>query len=165
VGADMVSVGLRVCWVSLVTPACNITITATTPPAALSHQRAAHTCVQAEYRRGTATGSSALPRLTLRRVRSVSRWSHNVPGAADGSSAGGGRAAAAAAAEAAAGDEDISPAAQCILSAGVLVMLLLLGLTCSTLLTHHNTNPHSCIQPPPLKLIRLPARAPQRDHV
>ncbi|WIA23329.1 hypothetical protein OEZ85_000094 [Tetradesmus obliquus] len=59
---------------------------------------------------GTARGASALPRLTMRRVRSVGRWNH----------AGEPQPAAAAAAAAAAGvsEDELSPAAQMILKAG-----------------------------------------------
>lgn len=101
---------------------------------------------QAAFRKGTFTGVSALPRLTLRRVRSVARYNHTDPaeaaaaGGSSGSNAAGGShrrggggagfgstaaAAAAAAARAAASsvtDDELGPAAQCILSAGECIL-------------------------------------------
>jgi hypothetical protein len=74
--------------------------------------------LQAQLSLGTARGASALPRLTLRRVRSVGRWNHNGDPAA---AATGGPATAAAAGVS---DDDLSPAAQMILKAGALELLL-----------------------------------------
>lgn len=69
--------------------------------------------LQAEVSLGTMRGSSALPRLTLRRVRSVGRYNHNGDAADGGSSKG-----AAAAAAAGLSGEDLGPAAQMIIKAG-----------------------------------------------
>lgn len=65
----------------------------------------------ADYHRGTARGASALPRLTLRRVKSVSRWDH--VSSSSGQSSGGSSDLCGEA-----GDDDLSPAAQLILKAG-----------------------------------------------
>jgi hypothetical protein len=77
---------------------------------------------QAGFHKGTGTGSTALPRLTLRRVRSVGRWNHH--GSSDGSSgagsSSGGWARTAAAAAAGGDDSELTAAAQCILTAGQL---------------------------------------------
>ena len=72
----------------------------------------------AGFRKHTKPGATALPRLTLRRVRSVSRWNHH---SAAGSSGGGwqdGSNAAAAAADDWDGSSELTAAAQCIMSAG-----------------------------------------------
>jgi hypothetical protein len=76
----------------------------------------------AGFKRGAKPGATALPRLTLRRVRSVSRWNHHSAAGSSGSSGGGWRdgssAAAAAAAEDWDGSSELTAAAQCIMSAG-----------------------------------------------
>jgi hypothetical protein len=72
--------------------------------------------LQAQLSLGTARGASALPRLTLRRVRSVGRWNHNGEQKPLAAAAGG--AAAAAAAAAGVSEDELSPAAHMILKAG-----------------------------------------------
>lgn len=74
----------------------------------------------ADFQRGTARGASALPRLTLRRVRSVTRWDHtdysSSSSAADNSSSSAHGSSSELLTEA--DDGELSPAAQQILKAG-----------------------------------------------
>lgn len=81
---------------------------------------------QAEFRKGTGGGSSALPRLTLRRVRSVSRWNHHTDTPSSPSTKARGSSSSGAAAAGGRGgsepwmdDTELTSAAQCIMSAGV----------------------------------------------
>lgn len=98
-------------------------------------------------RRGTAPASSALPRLTLRRVHSVSRWNHETgpdgsPGGGPGSGGQDRDGTGGTQDWLRADDDDLGPAAQLILKAGVCARVMKPVLRCCV------QQLHACDQQP-----------------